>query len=331
MQDSEQDIRDSHDELLCDCNTGRLDAFIAGRLPTLSRRKAGSLCDQGMVLVNGRPARRGNRLNIGDRVTFRVPIAALSVPVESRPCLGAECLPEVLYEDSVLLAVSKPRKMHSVTLHADDPVTLADIVAAYCPECRLASPDPREGGLVQRLDYFTSGVVLAAKDRQIWELLHNQLISGEVAKTYLALVEGLTKERFKVDLPLVSSNDGQQVRPARSLTEKGALQAETSFRRIHVVGGRRPASLVKAFGYGLRRHQIRVHLSACGHALVGDESYGAETTLGEYLGEEHAGFFLHAATLRLRHPEDGEELTIRAFSDLEPLIKLQERKERGER
>jgi 23S rRNA pseudouridine1911/1915/1917 synthase len=191
--------------------------------------------------------------------------------------------------------------------------TLANAVAARYPECAAASPDPREGGAVQRLDVETSGCVLFARDAEAWQALHARFTAREVDKSYLALVVG------RVAAGGVSSVALAQ-RGGRVVAVPDAIAEE----RVREKGLRpRPAEthweVERRFrGHTLLRvrivtgvmHQIRVHLAHLGHPVAGDAQYGGAAAAVPGLGRH----FLHAERLAL----DGPDGRVEAVSPLPP-------------
>ncbi len=324
-------------QLTADETGQRTDVFLSKALTRVSRRQARLMCEQGLVRVNGSRVPPGKILSAGDVIEIKQIIAQASARPELAKSLGGpQQHMTVLYEDEYFLAVAKPGSMSSVTLQQNDPLTLADCIAAYCPEAVSASADPREAGLVQRLDYYTSGVLLAAKKPEVWNSLHHQLLAGEMKKKYFALIEGKLSEEKQVNLPLVQSDDGKsmialadenipdvqnRIFPALTLiTPKGSYYSPSLDCLL---------SLVKAEGFRVRRHQIRVHLAAQGHPLVGDKLYGSRFSgcglAGRNSESLRPGFFLHAASIEFCHPMTFQQMTISAenkeLEDIRALIK----------
>lgn len=290
----------------------RLDAFLAHEFPLLSRRQAKSLCLEKQVLLNGRPTKPGTLTSVGDEVELE----EVYLKVRARPELVEKdsSLLEVLYEDDCFLAVSKPSQMDSVVIRGDDPLTVADYIAALAPACMKASKDPREAGLVQRLDFSTTGIILAAKSRKIWDQLHQMLLSGEIQKQYLALVEGrLSGTERKVDLSLSPAEGGAKMRAVEKGTE-GALAAYSLVsKHSSLLTLKEDVSLLKVSGKGMRRHQVRAHLASLGLPLLGDTLYGASRELSSvHLHRE--GFLLHASELRFKHPQTTKTIKITSNS-----------------
>ena len=288
----------------------RLDAFLSQKQPELSRAKARKACEQKQVLVNGKPKRAGYSLQLSDEVRVRGEIEQVRARADLvREQGGALSHIRILFEDEHLLAIDKPRMMHSVTLGSDDPITVADCSAAHSAAAAEASSDAREAGLVQRLDYYTSGVLLAAKSSRIWDSLHQLLLGEQVEKEYLALVEGeVTSKNRTIYEALVDAGGGRKV----AVAEEGR-PAHSRVELLEVLDNQ---SLVLVRGSGMRRHQVRAHLAHIGHPLVGDDLYGAKAKefklKSSSLELQGEGFFLHSLSIRLRHPVSGEDVVVRS-------------------
>ena len=290
----------------------RLDLFISKRLNNLGRRQIKSLIQQGHVHVNQRPLLKpGFLLRVDDLISIA---DEFTEPTSASRLMGADHKLQVLYEDEYLLAVFKPRAMHSVRLKPSDGLTLADSIAAYCPEALSASADEREAGLVQRLDYYTSGVILAAKSEELWQTLHQMLKCEQINKHYYALVEGHVPASVQfIDQPIKLTRGEKKVK----LDLEGEM-AETSIIYARPIeSAALKSSLVKVAAKRARRHQIRAHLSYLSNPLIGDMLYDSNYNLeqlclsGINLSEE--GFYLHAESVEFKHPISGESLSIVAI------------------
>jgi 23S rRNA pseudouridine1911/1915/1917 synthase len=273
----------------------RVDHLVAEAVPGLSVAAARRLVDDGAVRVDGRRARKGTRLAAGQVV--EVDEEALR---DRRPGVGPDpgLALEVLYEDDTLVAFAKPAGLPSHPLGSQRTGTAASALVARFPECATASPDPREGGLVHRLDTATSGVLVAARRARAWPELRAALAGADGEKTYLAEVMGAPPDQ------------GVATAPIGRVGRRGA--------RVRVGGGRRPlpahtewealerreaTTLVRVRLRAGRAHQVRAHLAAAGFPIVGDSKYG---------GPEAPRLHLHAASVRFRHPISAELILIAA-------------------
>lgn len=271
----------------------RLDRCLA-RWMGISRRRATSAIEEGAVLVDGRPAPKGHLLRPGQEVLARVPTDLAPVP-EDRPI-------RIPHEDEWLLVAEKPSGWPTHPLRAGETGTLANAVVAHAPSCSTASADPREGGAVHRLDTETSGLVLFAKQRAVWEEMRRAFTERRVHKEYLALVRGAA-EGGSIRRPIVGASAGRS-RVARPGEEgREALTEVEPIRSLEFPSGGLWTLVRCVIPTGVR-HQIRVHLEAIGHPIAGDPLYGEARLPG--LGR----LFLHATALRFTHPATGRRLRI---------------------
>ena len=282
----------------------RLDVFVARRCPGLSRSNVQRLIREGGVSVGEPPlsGRAGQRLERGDRVAVRM-------PVEEPPALRPEPAPlTIVYEDDDLLVVDKPAGM---TVHpaAGLPAgqagvrrgTLAAALLAYRPELSGVG-GPERPGIVHRLDRDTSGLLVVAKNEAARAALARQWKERQVEKGYVALVQGcLEPPEGVIDAPIGRDTRHRQ----RMAVVEGGRAASTTYRVRQVLAsgpeGTDRCSLVDIRPLTGRTHQIRVHLAAIGHPVVGDRVYGRASPV---LKRQ----FLHAYRLAFRHPVDGRPL-----------------------
>ena len=296
----------------------RLDRWVQAKRPELSRARVQELIGQGLVLVNGIPAKPALKLRGGERISLEV------VP---RPALRAEpeAIPlSVVYEDDDLLIVNKPAGM---TVHAGSGNSVGTLVNALLARGQALSrgagagvPDELRPGIVHRLDKETSGLIVVAKNDFAHARLAEAFQARTVKKSYLALVEGtLEKATGKIDFPIgrdpIHRTRMKAYLPAAKSTRQTARarlrEALTEWHKLVEFG---PATMLLIQLHTGRTHQIRVHFSAIRHPLVGDELYGAcknlqvgKTKLGA-LGRQ----FLHAAMLSFPHPRTGQWIEMRA-------------------
>ncbi len=282
-------------ELIAGAARERLDVFVARCVPGLSRSRARTLVDQGLVTVGGRLAKPSHRLTPGERVAVIVPPPE---PAEARP----EPIPLVIaYEDDDLLVVDKPAGMpvHPGPGHSGG--TLVNAVLAHCPSLAGVGGVLRPG-IVHRLDKDTSGLVVVAKNDRAHRALQRQLKERTVEKRYVALAHGHVRPAEGViDAPI--ARDPR--RRKRMAIVAGGREAVTRYRVVERLRGRERRgelyTLVEARPVTGRTHQIRVHFASVGHPLVGDAVYGKPSPL---VGRH----FLHASGIAIVHPATGERL-----------------------
>ncbi|MBI3185879.1 MAG: RluA family pseudouridine synthase [Myxococcales bacterium] len=288
----------SERELLVDASGAgqRADLFV-GHALGLSRARLKELFESGKVRIDGRRARKGDRVAAGQRV---------SVPIEEAPLAP---VPEpaaelrVLWSDDWLVFVDKPAGAPSHPLRPGELGTVANALSARYPECALASEDPREGGLCHRLDSETSGVLLAARRREAWQAVRAAFSARKVDKRYWALCTGPIAGEGEIDLPLRHARS-DRVEPAPA-GGAGTREALSSFK---VLSRKGEHALVEVRIVTGVMHQVRAHLSAIGAPIVGDELYGGRPA------PELGRVFLHARALELAHPVTGQ--TVRVESPL---------------
>lgn len=268
----------------------RIDKFLAAAIPDLSRVEVQGLIRQGRVTVLGMPVKPSYRLTAGDVVVARVPATQETELVPQRIPL------DVIYEDDDVVVVNKPAGMVVHPAPGHQAGTLVNALLACFPElARLAegedesSPRP---GIVHRLDKQTSGLVLVAKHETAQRFLQRQFKERGVQKTYVALVEGrLQPPHGMIDAPI-----GRHPRHRQRMTilPRGGRPARTAY---HVIEHLNDFSLVSIQPITGRTHQIRVHLAAIHHPVVGDRTYGfRRQRVG--IGRQ----FLHAWKLGLTLP-----------------------------
>lgn len=290
----------------------RVDRLLAHKLG-ISVAAARRLIASGHVQVGGRPARKGAILGGGEVVTVVGPAETDVGRAEGRlgagPPAGAVADPgvrlDVLYVDPHLVAVAKPAGMPTHPLRPGERGTAANGVVARFPECAAASVDPREGGLAHRLDTATSGLLIAARSRDAWLALRRALGAESCEKTYLAEVRGEPPVDGRIAAPI-----GRRGRRGRAVRVGGGgrrpQDAVTEWtvvdRRCDGHGG--TTSLLEVRLHAGRPHQVRAHLAAAGHPIVGDPLYGGAPA--------DAVLHLHAWRVRLVHPVTGRDLVVEA-------------------
>ena len=274
----------------------RLDHLLHERLPQFSRSRLQAWIKGGRVLVDGAAGRPSQAIRGGE---------SIEVEPAAPPPLRAEAeeIPlRILYEDADLVAVDKPAGM---VVHAGAGVHSGTLVNALLHRFGALSGvgGAMRPGIVHRLDRFTSGVLLVAKNDSAHHALAAQFSGREVEKTYLALVHGCVKpETGRIERPIARDPVRRTRMTARLSGGRAAWSAYRVLRRFEKF-----TLLEVRIGTG-RTHQIRVHLSSIGHPVAGDTLYGAPAGIP---GMPPRGrYFLHAHRIRFRQPSTGEERTI---------------------
>jgi 23S rRNA pseudouridine1911/1915/1917 synthase len=263
----------------------RLDVVVAEEAG-VSRSRAGELVAAGAVSVDGRAERKSYRVATGDVVAVQ-PVGAPSYA----PPAGVE----VVYEDDDVLVVDKPA---GVVVHAAPGLREGTVVDSLRASGRALAPAAGEDrpGIVHRLDRDVSGLLVVAKTDAAHAALTRSMARREIERTYVALVDGLPSvDSGKIDAPI--GRDPR--RPMRMAVLPEGRPSVTWFRVLERRGTRALLEVRLETG---RTHQIRVHMSAIGHPIVGDAVYGGDRSLPRP--------YLHATRLGFPHPITGERIEI---------------------
>jgi 23S rRNA pseudouridine1911/1915/1917 synthase len=284
----------------------RLDRVVTTRFSDLSRTRVQELIQGGFVLLDGRPAKGAHRLRAGERITVQVqPRAPIHAEAENIAL-------DILYEDDDVIAINKPAGM---TVHAGAGVTRGTLVNALIGRGQALSQggDALRPGIIHRLDKDTSGVILVAKNDAAHARLAEAFRQRTVKKTYIALVQGVLKNKSgRIDLAIARDPKRRVRMTARRNAVRGnARAARTDWRVLAHVDN---VTLVEVELHTGRTHQIRVHFSALRHPVVGDTLYGAapHVRVGKVNLPTLGRHFLHAAKLGFAQPRTGGWIELRA-------------------
>jgi 23S rRNA pseudouridine1911/1915/1917 synthase len=288
----------------------RVDRFVAGQCPELSRTRVQELIESGAVLVDGRSAKGSYKLRGGEKI---------SVQITGRPPIvaKAEAIPlEVLYEDDDVIAINKPAGM---TVHAGAGAISGTLVNALLGrgQALSQSSDPLRPGIVHRLDKETSGIILVAKNDAAHARLGEAFRQRAIKKTYIALVLGVFEVKSgRIELPIGRDPLRRTRMAAQSKSWHGAAivnprAARTDWRVLAAID---KTTLLEVQLHTGRTHQIRVHFAALKHPVVGDTLYGAPAMLavGKTTLPSPGRNFLHAAKLGFAQPRTGSAIELRA-------------------
>lgn len=273
----------------------RLDAFVAAHAG-VSRAAAARSISEGSVRVDGKPASKSLRVLNG----MSIAVSLRESDDEAGP--EPEDIPvRIVYEDEQLLVVSKPAGLvvHPAPGHAS--ATLVNALLAR-DGAAPAGGDALRPGIVHRLDAGTSGLMIVAKDEPTHAALTEALAARAVSRVYLALVDGVPDtDTATIDAPI-----GRSPRDRKKMAVvAGGRPAVTEIKVLEKQG---ETALVEARPVTGRTHQIRVHLKAAGHPVVGDSVYGRNRKLAAALGLDR--LFLHALRLSFEHPSTGARIEL---------------------
>lgn len=298
----------------------RLDVFLTGRLPELTRSGVKRLLEEGRVAINGKPAKAGHKVRAGESVSAALPQKAPDTTAPEDISL------EILYSDDDIIVVNKP---YGLAVHPGAGRHSGTLVNALLFHAgRLSSlGGPLRPGIVHRLDKDTTGVLVAAKNDASHAKLARQFKEHTTGRRYIALVWGsLEKDEGSIDLPIGRDTVQRKKISTRTTKSRTAVTGYKTLKRYPQM------TLVELKLLTGRTHQIRVHLAAINHPVVGDQVYGRRKPPSilpkpvlDALKKIHRQM-LHAYTLGFTHPSTGEQMEFKAPlpPDMEGMIRLLE-------
>lgn len=274
----------------------RIDKFLAGADEELTRSGAVKLIEEGSITVNGSVLSKNYRLRTGDRVCVNIPEPVL-------PNAKPENIPlDIVFEDSDLLVVNKPRGMVVHPAAGNPDGTLVNALLHHCGASLSGINGVLRPGIVHRIDKDTSGLLIVAKNDYSHRLLAEQIKEHSFKRKYQAVVVGNIKD----DSGTVNAPIGRHPtdRKKMTVTQKNSRDAVTHYRVIQRYRGYTHVELTLETG---RTHQIRVHMAHIGHPVAGDPVYGGKKYLASLGGQ-----CLHAYYISFVHPVTQETLTFSA-------------------
>ncbi|MDV2988641.1 MAG: RluA family pseudouridine synthase [Dehalogenimonas sp.] len=275
-------------KLTADADGARLDKYLVGKVPDLSRAHIQELIREGRITVNGSPVKPSHPLKSGDLISLEIPPP---LPIEA---MAENIHVEVVYEDANLAVINKPAGLTTHPAPGHTSGTLLNALLARFPE--LVEAGGERPGIVHRLDKDTSGLMVVARSRQIQAALSEQFKLREVTKVYLALVKGNVEPAEGI---IEASIGRAQVNRKKMAVTENGREARSQFKVVQRFKGH---TLLEIRIFTGRTHQIRVHLAAIGYPVVGDTTYGVKS-------ERFPRQFLHAHRLAFRHPVTGAAMT----------------------
>lgn len=297
-------------EFIAEQSNIRIDKYLVEKIPDVSRNKLQNAIKNGIVFVNGAEVKKSSlKLKAGDKITFlneKMPTAETLIKIEPE-----KMDLNIVYEDDDILVINKPSGLitHPTPNHKKN--TLVNGLLYRYPEILNVGENPWRPGIVHRLDKETSGLIIVAKNQKAFEFMKTQFISKQVKKTYVALVEGVPNEKEgEISYDIRPSKYSRLKKVAIKKDEpitKARRTAKTLYKVMEVI--RDKFALLEASPLTGRTHQIRVHLAATHHPIVGDFLYGAKKEKARELGLKR--MFLHAERLRFVAPS-GKNLALEA-------------------
>ena len=280
--------------LFSDIPGERLDAFLARCAENLSRSAAQKLIEEGQVSLNGRPGKKNDKLQPGDRVDYTIPEPKA---VDIAP---TEMQLDIAYEDDDVIVINKPKGLvvHPAAGHQDDTLVngllyaLGDDLSGINGELRP--------GIVHRIDKDTSGLLAVAKNDFAHTFLASQLKDHSMYRVYECIVCGGIKE----DSGTVNAPIGRHPSDRKKMCVP-ARNSKEAVTHWEVVARYRGYTHVRCRLETGRTHQIRVHMAHIGHPILGDTVYGHKKA---ELGQDSQ--CLHAGSLCFSHPRDGRPVMV---------------------
>ena len=282
--------------LYADIPGERLDAFLARCAENLSRSAAQKLIEEGQVSLNGKPGKKNDKLQLGDRVEYSIPEPKA---VDIAP---TEMQLDIAYEDEDIIVINKPKGLvvHPAAGHQDD--TLVNGLLYALGDDLSGINGQLRPGIVHRIDKDTSGLLAVAKNDFAHTFLASQLKDHSMYRVYECIVCG----SFKEDSGTVDAPIGRHPsdRKKMCVTARNSKEAVTHW---EVVARYRGYTHLRCRLETGRTHQIRVHMAHIGHPILGDLVYGHKKP---ELGQDSQ--CLHAGTLCFAHPRDGRPVMVMA-------------------
>ncbi len=281
----------------------RLDTWLRGIFPAVSRGAIQRLIEQGHIRVNGQPAKPTHHPRAGEQIQVHWPEAR---PAEAQP----EDIPlDVLFEDKDLLVLNKPAGIVVHPAAGNEEHTLVNALLHHCEGELSGIGGVARPGIVHRLDKDTSGCLVVAKNDTAHTALAEQFAGRTLEKIYHAVVCGEVP-RAEGDIRAAIARHPTH-RKRMAATDGSGREAWTSYRVLERLRG---ATLMEAVLHTGRTHQIRVHFQHIGHPVAGDETYGKRQNLRlkELTGYAAPRQMLHARKISFEHPRKKKKLTLEA-------------------
>lgn len=273
----------------------RLDKYVTEQNTEITRTAVQRLIDEKNILVNGKEQKASYKVNEND-------VVEVEIPEPKKIEIKAEDIPiEVIYEDSDIIVVNKPKGMVVHPGNGNVDGTLVNAIMAKCEGSLSGIGGEIRPGIVHRIDKDTSGLLIVAKNDKAHVNLSEQIKEHKVKKTYIALVRGVVKENeATIDMPI-----------GRSKTDRKKMavckDGKNAVTHIKVLKRWEHYTLLQVNIETGRTHQIRVHLSYIGYPIIGDYTYSNGKNEFGVVGQ-----CLHAQKLEFKHPTTNKIMELEA-------------------
>ena len=273
----------------------RLDIYIAENFNELSRTMIKKLIESNNILVNDKSEKVSYKVQANDNISIDVPEAK-----ETK--LKAQEIPlDIIYEDSDIIVVNKPKGMVVHPANGNPDGTLVNAILSICKNSLSGIGGELRPGIVHRLDKDTSGLIIVAKNDKAHINMSEQIKERNVKKTYIALVRGnVPEEEATINMPIGRSTKDRK----KMAVTKNGKQAITHFKVLKRYSKYTLLEIKIETG---RTHQIRVHMAEIGYPVIGDEVYSNGKNQWNIKGQ-----CLHAKSLKFKHPVTKKEMFIEA-------------------
>lgn len=290
-------------------NGSRLDKFLTAQLTNTTRSQIKKLIQQQAVLVNGQGASVHKFLKTGDVVTVTEPKpTATNVPKPAPAVAEAVLEPTVIFETPDYAILNKPAGLLVHPTAAQEPHTLAAWLRSRYPDIAEVGDESHRAGIVHRLDRDVSGVMIIAKTKTMFTYLKKMFKARRMRKEYIALVYGhMQQPTGEINLPIGRNKDGQFVAHPTTDGKKYQSADRVAKTRYQVIEYVKDYTLLRVQILTGRTHQIRAHLSAIGHPIIGDVIYQPKKKIFHFLRRRIKviscpRIFLHATHLSFALP-----------------------------
>jgi len=274
----------------------RVDSYIASKQSNLTRMAVKRLIEDGNITVNNKITKISYKIRVGDVIEINEPeVKEIELKAQNIPI-------DVVYEDSDIIVVNKPKGIVVHPANGNWDGTLVNAIMAICKDSLSGIGGEIRPGIVHRLDKDTSGLLIIAKNDKSHIHLSEQMKNREVKKIYYALVRGIVPENeATINMPIGRSNKDRK----KMAVTKDGKEAITHFKVLERFNNKYTLLEVK-IDTG-RTHQIRVHLSHIGFPVIGDETYSnGKNEFGVH------GQLLHAKCLEFKHPITNKQMYLEA-------------------